>query len=298
MIFGTIPAVLTLLRGSLSIQQLVTFRAFVAAILFLALAEVVARMSGHGSRDRSARLGRPWSWRAHWRRYAGVALGACLVAPDSLIFYSSFAYIDTSIAIALGFVYPVLVIVIVARLARRWPARRDITLGGAAIFGVVLVVNPSGTAQVRPLGVLLVFICAVLYATYAVVASGLTESVSPLRLGAQVMTGVCLTGAAVTLALGGSFLPADVQAWLFVSANGTLLVVAFAAYYAGLGRLGVTRASLLDTAQPVAATIAGVALLDERLSPGQYVGVLVIIGSVAVSSALSGRAETVTVEPR
>ena len=68
---------------------------------------------------------------------------------------------------------------------------------------------------------------------------------------------------------------------LYVLLHGfTLVPVGLAAFYAGLKRLGATRASIVDTAQPAIAAAVGVLALSEKVGKMQVLGIVLVMIAV------------------
>jgi drug/metabolite transporter (DMT)-like permease len=280
LVFGSTPAVVTFLRGDLSVVDVVTYRALIAAAL-LFLVSFVAERSREGSRTTGFAPGA-----SRWR---GVLAGAGLYAPQLMLFYLSFDRIDTGLAVALGFTYPTLVVLLVAFRARRRPPAADLALSVVAVLSVGALVLPGSEGGVDPVGVALVLVSAAWYAAYVVAADGIVASVSPLRLGAHVSTGVAVMGAAVGLTTGQLSLPDTGADWAVMVSQGVLQVVAIGTYFLGLVRLGATRTSLVDTSQPLIAVVVGSVLLGERMLAVQVAGVVMVTLSVAVSAVHAHR---------
>lgn len=293
--FGVTPSLVTALRGDVSILQLVTLRALMAATLLT----IVSRMPRATTRSIHAQVRTAPSSRRRRRVAMAMLAGMCFLGPDVLIFYSSFAYLDTSVAVALGYIYPTTVLVIVAFMVRRLPTITEVALSAGALMGVTAVVDPVGATHVRLVGVLLVLVSSTLYATYTVVLTGLSRAMPALELGSYVMFGVLLTGLLVSILRHDSLIPDDLRGWEVVSANALLLVVAISCHYNGLRRLGASRAAVIDTMQPLVAVLAGSVILRETLSALQLAGVVLIVVSVAIGSMVSRpREDPAFVDPR
>lgn len=86
----------------------------------------------------------------------------------------------------------------------------------------------------------------------------------------------------VAAALGG--LEASPQAWAgFAYVSVISMLVAFFAWYAGLARWGVARASQVQLAQPLLTLGWSAALLDEQVHPGTALAALAVLASVAAT---------------
>jgi len=89
---------------------------------------------------------------------------------------------------------------------------------------------------------------------------------------------------------GASLSPAAVptQAWLPLLGLGLVATaIAIQTFYAGVKRVGAARASLISTVEPVYTILLAMILFDERLTPVQLVGGLLVL--LAVILAETGR---------
>lgn len=283
-LFGITPAVVSKLRGDMTLAELLAYRGLVAAPLLLLLARFAEARTGR--RSHPVLLSREESWRV---RYAGVFIGVFLYAPQLYLFYKAFDYIETSLAVGLGYIYPTLVIVIASARRRVWPSVVEISLGLVAIVGVAAITRTDSGSAVAVTGVSLVLAGAAIYAVYIVVAGDFVSRVSPLRLGAQVTGSVAAATAVGGLLAGSLPFPDQPRTWMFICIQGFLLVASTSLYYVGLERLGASHASLIDTAQPLFATLAGTLLLGERLGWIQIVGIALVMTSVLGTVILTQR---------
>lgn len=277
MIYGITPAIVTASRGDVPVLDMIVYRSAVAALLFAVL-----------DRLRRSRRAGP-SRAAGTSRHRGILLGVVLWGPQVLLFYGSFAFIDTSLAVAISFVYPSLVLLAGPLAARRRPSPLDLTLSLLALIGIAALLLPGGAGGVHVVGVCLALLAAVGYAAYVLGADRLLQGARPFELGAQISFGALLWTAGVGLALQRLSVLGDPRDWLLVGANAVLMVAATSCYYGGLTRLGSGRASLLDSLQPVVALAAGSILLGESMVVTQVLGVALVVVSVAASSVVAHR---------
>jgi drug/metabolite transporter (DMT)-like permease len=280
-IFGVTPSLVTFSRGELSVIEMVAYRTALASLLFLVLARL--HRAHVGLRSGPVRVGPT----------RGILIGAILWGPQVILYYASFAYIDTSLAVAIGFLYPTLVLLLASAARRRRPGRSDVGLSLLALLGIAALLLPGSDAGVHPLGVALAALAAGGYAVYVLLADSLLREADIFEVGAQVSVGAALSAITTGLVLGNLSVLTSRHELLVVSGQAVLLVAATGCYYGGLIRLGSTQASLVDTAQPAVALLAGAALLGERMVAVQLVGVALVTASVAISSALAHRRATV-----
>lgn len=275
-IYGLTPSIVAFTRGEVPILDMVAYRSAVAALMFFALSRV---------RRRALRRPSP----ARRGRSRGILVGAFLWGPQILVYYASFEYIATSLAVAIGFVYPTIVLLLVSATRRRWPGRADVGFSMVALLGISALLLPGGDAGVHPAGVTLALFAALGYAVYVVLAATLLEEVDLFDVGAQISLGATVSAVAIGVVLGQLSLLTDPRELAVIAGQAVLMVVATGCYYGGLIRLGSTQASLVDTVQPAIALVAGTALLGERMVALQFLGVGLVTASVALSSLLAHR---------
>lgn len=259
---------------------LLGFRSLLAGAL--GLATIAAVRSWRTRREgRRLQVGPP----ALTRRGMAQAflLGALVLGPSYVVYYTAFSRINTSIGVAIAFAYPPLVLLILAAVHRSAPRRRDIVLSCLALAGVVLLSAPGASSGVTGAGVAMVAVSTVGYALYVVLAGALAPAEDPLVTAAFVTGGAGLTALLTAVARGGVTMP-DAASLAVIGVMAVLTLVAMSAYYVGIAVLGAVRASLLDAAQPVVAVVVGTLWLGERLVALQFLGITVVIAAVVSSS--------------
>ncbi|MFK5634544.1 MULTISPECIES: DMT family transporter [unclassified Ornithinimicrobium] len=150
-----------------------------------------------------------------------------------------------------------------------------------AVTGVVLLVAGDGGFGVDGLGVAAAVGAGVSYAGYTVAARSLLVRGAP---GMAVMAGIFVVGAVV---LAPVLFVADLR-WL-TSTSGLVMVlwlgvvatgVSYVLFQHGLGGLPAGTVATLSLAEPVTATLLGVLVLGEHLSPLTAVGIGVVVLSL------------------
>lgn len=272
-VYGSTPAFIKVTNESIGLIDLIVYRTFVATAILFTLWEVRRRLGFERSAKRST-IG--------WR---GVALGALLYAPQLLIFFASLQHLDSSLAVALGYIYPSIVILIVSLRAWTRPSSRDLLVLTLAIGGVAAIALPTGGSTVTTIGIVLVMAGTVCYAVFVVVAENLVARAHPLQLAAHMFLGVGVGGVAMGLVSGELTLQTDARNLGLLLLHGLVIAVGSTLYFSGLAIVGATRTSLLDTFQPVVALAVGMLVLTERPSGVQFVGVTLILCSVVVTAA-------------
>lgn len=222
----------------------------------------------------------------------GRALGALLLlgglgyAPQSLCYFLALDRISASLTALLLYVHPALVVLLAALLLRRAPHRTAVVCVVVASVGTALTIGPVGGGQTG--GVLLGLGAALVYSVYIVVGSRITTGTGtgPLATSAAVMAGAALVYDVLAVSTSAR-LPVSAPAWmalLAVALVGT--VVAVAAFFAALARLGPGDTAVVSTAEPVVSVLVAALALGERLGPVQVGGGVLVLAAVVVLARL------------
>jgi drug/metabolite transporter (DMT)-like permease len=219
-------------------------------------------------------------------------LGAIGYAAFSTMYFEAVDLIPAAAAAGLLYAYPTLVAVSQAGLGReRVTGRLWLALAGATA-GTLLVLGASAQG-LRPLGTLLAIGAALGYTVYLIVGHAVLARVPPLPATAVMTTGAAFTLTGLAVIQGQASPPASPTGWLAVAGLAVLTtVVAVLALFAGMARIGPTRASVLNTVEPLVTAATAALVLGERLRMAQYLGIALIVAAAAAASraaAGSGR---------
>jgi Predicted permease, DMT superfamily len=198
----------------------------------------------------------------------------------ALLFVAA-ARMPGGLAATLGAVQPLAVIALTALIVRRLPHPAQVGAGIAGVVGVaLLVLSPSDRPDL--IGVLAAIGGAVLMAIGTVLIDRWGRDGKPLEmatwqliLGGLILLPIAYAVEGLPPAPDGKALAG--YAWL------VLLGTAFAYYVwnRGITRIGPS-AAYLALASPVVATIIGAVWLREVFTPAQWVGIILVLGAIAV----------------
>ncbi len=214
-------------------------------------------------------------WRALWGY--GLSMGAM-----NLVFYMSLRTIPLGIAVALEFTGP---LALALFGSRRW---LDFVWIALVVAGLALLLPLRGQMQsLDPVGVMYALAAGVGWALYIVLGkkAGAAYGVDAVTLGTSIGAllaipfGVAHAGSAL---LSPTLLPYALGVAVLSSA------LPYSLEMVALTRLPARTFSTLLSLEPAIAAVAGVALLDERLSVLQWLAIVMIIVAAA-GTALSVR---------
>jgi drug/metabolite transporter (DMT)-like permease len=249
-----------------TVGTLLSVRFVLAAALFWVI--VLASGAVHGLRARDAVL--------------GLALGACGYALQAGCYFAALERIDASMLSLLVYTFPAIVFIAAAALGRERIDGRRLAALALASAGLVLVLAGAGTGALEALGAALALGAAVVYSTYILVSEDIAG-----RLRPSVLSALVCTGAAVPL-VAGSALLGDLQpgeltitgwGWLACLA-GVSTVASISLFFAGLGRVGPTSASILASVEPLVTVLLAFLVFGETLGAVQLVGGALVLAAI------------------
>ncbi|HLJ61765.1 MAG TPA: DMT family transporter [bacterium] len=218
-----------------------------------------------------------------------VALGAIGYAAMSLAFFSALEYVPASLASLVLYTYPPVVTLLAFILLREGLDGRKCLALAAAALGLMLVLG-IGTGAVRGVGVVLALVASASYSAYIIAARVLLRSVPPVAASAIVIAAAGTTFGIYGAASGTLRLSMSIPAYAAIAGMAVVsTVLAIGAFFAGLERVGASRAAILSTVEPVVTLALAAAVLGERLAPVQVAGGACILGAVFLLHAGSGR---------
>ena len=226
----------------------------------------------------------PWP---RGRSLVGLALlGGVGYVGQSWCYFSSLAYASAGMTALLLYLFPAIVAVLHAVLARRMltPLRAVAVL--MALAGTALTI--VGNVQGQTLGVVFGIAAALIYSIYIVVGERVTTGIGAMPVTTVIMLGSAASSAVIVFGRGFTP-PATWTGWGAILAMALICtVVAIAAFFAGLSRLGAPDASTLSTLEPLATIVFAALFLGERISNLQMLGGAIILCAVIVLARYGG----------
>lgn len=265
-----------LMKEGVSIESILFFRYIIAVLLlgtFLLL--------------------RKHSFRVSWKQAGVLIILGLLYMTSSLTLFESYKYIASGLATTIVFLYPVLVAIIMVflRVVPSWPVWLSI---GLTFMGVVIMTQSDSSQTVNPIGLLLSFASALVYALFIViinrskVISNISNSLLTfyaLGVGTLVFWGkIVLSDTGVTTGLTGY------TAWLNLLGLAVLpTIVSTATLAIATRNIGATKASVLGVFEPVTAILVGTLVFGEALTTNIVVGILVSMVAITFMIAKTKR---------
>lgn len=199
-----------------------------------------------------------------------VLMGGLWYFSQSLVYFTALTMVSASLVALLLYLYPVVVALIVAVVYREPLTRSRLAALLLALAGTALTIGPGGGGG-KVLGIFLALGAALLYAGYIIVGDKVMEHTEAVPATTVIMLAAALSFGGLVVAQGIQ-LPQSGIGWQASVATAACTIVALAAFFAGLKRIGPANAAILSTVEPLIAVGLAALLLNERLAPIQFVG--------------------------
>lgn len=239
--------------------------------------------------------GLAWNGRARLLRGRSlvVALGLGVgYATMSTLYFLGLEFLTAGLVAIVLYTYPAFVVVLAVVTIGERVTRTTVVALGLALAGVALVVgaDPAGVSVV---GVLVVLGAAVAYATYITISRAVLETVDPLVLTAHVMPAAALSFVVAGTATGEFAVWPGRSAWpILVGVAVLATAIPMFTFFAGIERIGASRAGVVSTVEPLVTVALGVALFAEPVTTTTAVGGGLILVAVVVLQRESGSSST------
>ncbi|MGO8693474.1 MAG: DMT family transporter [Rectinemataceae bacterium] len=212
---------------------------------------------------------------------AGIALmGAVGYVGQSLCYFTALKFASAGLVALLLYVYPALVTILSAVLFRERITPPKVLALALALSGTTLILGFGGKGDVR--GVILGLGAALIYSVYIVAGSRIIKEGQSVQASAIIMSTAALVFGILS-ASGGLEPPHSAAGFASVAAIALVCtVVALSTFFAGMERVGPTKASMISTLEPVVTVTAAAIFLGEPLALLNLVGGGLILGSLFV----------------
>jgi drug/metabolite transporter, DME family len=225
-----------------------------------------------------------------WPLLGTLVAGSC-VATYQLCFFAAVQRTGVAVGtlVAIGS-SPVIAGLLGIVLRGERPGRRWMVATLFALAGCGLLVGGSGTLAADPLGILLALGAGASYASYTMAIKGLLPGRTPDAVMAVVFCigAVLLSPFLFTSDLHWIAAPRGIAVVLYLGVVVTAL--SYWLFARGLRSVPVATAVTLSLAEPLTASLLGIVLLGERLSPAALGGIPLLFAGLAVlAGSLRGK---------
>jgi len=212
-----------------------------------------------------------------------IGLGGLGYGGQAFTFFTALTLAPAGLVALLLYLHPALVALLSSALLHEKLTPAKLTALAVALAGMALTVAPSLIGDVpaaRPAGIAFGVAAAAIYALYIVASARIGRSVPALAMSTVVIGSAGAVFVIATLIRGPAW-PQTGNGWLAIA--GIALVSTAAAitlFFAGLERIGPTRASTLSIVEPLVTVTLAAIVLGEAIAPMQFMGGALILAAV------------------
>jgi inner membrane transporter RhtA len=224
---------------------------------------------------------RPWTLRVSGSGWASLLGYGGILGLMNVMIYRAFAYIPVGVAISIEVAGPLGVALVASR------RKLDLLWVALALGGLALLPLGALTVPLDPRGVAFAMAAAMCWALYVLV--GRTVAGLDFRGVAAGMAVASVIVVPLGIAEAGSALLRPQVAAMGLAVAMLSSIAPYLLDIYALKRLPRSVFGVLMSASPAVAAIAGLLILDEMLSPGQWTGIAAITIACAGSALQSAR---------
>lgn len=221
------------------------------------------------------------AWR--WTMACGVLQGVAVYG-----FLGSVALVPVGVAVLVFFTHPFLLAAVAHRRGTERLTARKALLMAAALGGLALVLGPE-FAGLDTAGLALAALSSVAIAGMILCIGRAQAHASSTQVNLYATLASTVGIGLVATLLAAWSPPAGATGWLGILAAGLGVGLGLLAFFAALRHLGMVRTSVLSSIEPLFSILLAAAILGEALRPEQWVGVLVVVGALALFEAAGRR---------
>ena len=194
---------------------------------------------------------------------------------------SAIEILPVPLAILVFYLFPVFTTFIVAMMGWERLKRINIIAAFVAFAGLALALGVSG-GGLNLLGVAYAAVAALGLALVSAVSSCVIRSGDPWQATLYMAATAALTFVLITILFGEFRLPTTETGWWgFIDTN-LVYAAAMIGYFVAISMIGPGKTTLYSNIEPLIAIGAAFILLDQVLSPLQILGVVVVVGALAL----------------
>ncbi|MDO4567749.1 MAG: EamA family transporter [Clostridia bacterium] len=221
--------------------------------------------------------------------FSASALGGAAFFATCLLLTYAYRYMDKGATIVLHFTYPAISCIAAALIFKERLTWLKGVAAALAIAGVYFVSNFGGATNA--LGPIFALLSAVTYATYILGGRYSAYASVDSSVSTVYVTGTAsLLGFAAAAVLGTLELPASATVWALLALDGLIgYLIALRLMLYGIRTLGSGTASMLNTLEPVMASVSGIIVFGEAFGLQKGVGYALVLGAALLTVSGSVR---------
>jgi len=220
-----------------------------------------------------------------------IALGLTGVAGYNYLFFSGLKFITASRASMIISLNPSVITILSTLILKEKFTRFKFTGIALSLTGALIVISQGNLQSILQgdigWGELFILGCVVCWSSFTVLGKIIMKDLKPLIA----ITYACLAGTLILIlptyqeGVIQNFMQYNLEVWVSVFVLGFLgSALAFTWFYEGIDKIGPSRAGIFINFVPIFATLMGVLILHEKLSPSLIVGAIFVLSGVYLTN--------------
>ena len=212
-----------------------------------------------------------------------IPLLSVLLVATLVLLYTSYIYIPIGVGVALHYMYPLVILVFSVAFYGFRCTRQSVYALLISLLGIVLLSVDSVSSGQMPLGILLAFGSAVVYAFYFLLVEHKGfGAINSTVLVFLVSIGDIAAMFLYALATKQLVLSMSAKAFVMLLLSGVFIGGASLCLMLAIKRIGSVHTSILGTLEPIVCTLAGAVFLQEKVTVRMLFGGLLILIAVVI----------------
>lgn len=222
---------------------------------------------------------RAWPWTMACGTLQGIAVYG---------FLGAVALVPVGVAVLVFFMHPLLLAGFAHwRGTERLTARKGVLIA-VTFLGLALVLGPE-SGGLDPSGVALAALSAVAISGMILCIGRAQRHASSTQVNLYATATSTLGLGAIATILAAWAPPLGATGWFGILLAGLGVGLGLLGFFAALRHLGVVRATVLSSVEPLFSILLAAAILGQGLRPEQWAGALLIVGALALFEASGGK---------
>ena len=219
------------------------------------------------------------------RKLFRIFLSSLFMSVTSILLYTAYNYIPTSMGITLHYTYPIFTLLLSILLFHTRPNRQTLFSIALSFCGVVLLCDVGSLAAGAWRGIILAACSAVTFTVYLL----WTQQIKDDELDSIVQVALTslfnfLVMLAYNTAAHKLMLRMSPRALTLFVISGIIAIFALLALTLAVEYAGAVLTSILGTLEPIVCTVGGALVLRERITPRTVCGILLVVAAVIVAT--------------
>ncbi len=191
-------------------------------------------------------------------------------------FLGSIAYIPVSLMVLIYFTHPVFIAIIAHWQGKAHLSLKKLTLAITVFMGLAIVLGPD-LSSLNLIGIALAILASISVCGMILLNAKAQDGANSSLVNLYMTSVTVVIFITITTIQTAWDFPSNPLGWLGLIGAGSGLAVGLLTFFAAFRYIGPVRATMISNIEPLLGILFAIAILGERLDPGQWAGALLIV---------------------